>query len=203
MARPSVNPWKQRPGVLFGVCTLFVCAAVLLAVWPRRHVSDMANQNVNSNSNTNSALLRAASAAASIDDLVPDTALPDLSGTPVSIAAESDRVLTVVALWNTKCADCITEVVALNPLVKKYANRVSFIALNRGDASSVAQVEATDKAIESRVLVDGTGGQAVLTGDAGMPTMYFIRDHAVVGVGFGPLTTDQIERKITQIFEVE
>jgi len=200
MARPSVNPRKQRPGVLFGVCMLFVCAVVLFAVWPRHHVSDSVVQNVNSNTNT--ALVRAVAAAGSIDDVVPDTALLGLSGAPVSIAAESDRVLTVVALWNTRCADCVTEVVAMNPLVKKYANRVSFIALNRGDASSVAQAEVTDKAIESRVLVDGTGGQAVLTGDAGAPTIYFVRHHAIVGVGFGPLTTDQIERKITQLLEV-
>jgi thiol-disulfide isomerase/thioredoxin len=120
----------------------------------------------------------------------------------VSIAAESDRVLTVVALWNTRCTECITEVVALNPLMKKYANRVSFIALDRGDASSVVQTTVTDKVIESRVLVDATGGQAVLTGDAGAPTIYFIRNHTIVGVGFGPLTTDQIDRKIMQLLEV-
>lgn len=201
MTQPRSNLWTQRPGILFGVCTLFVCVAVLIVVWPRNRVTDVQQQHTDDNVNT--ALMNAAAAAGNIDDVLPETVLPDISGASLSIAAESDRVLTVVALWNTRCAGCITEVLAMNPLVKKYVNRVSFIALNRGDASSVAQAAATDKAIESRVLVDQTGGQAVLTGDAAIPTLYLVRNRTILGVGIGPLTTDQVELKITQLLAVQ
>ncbi len=192
----------QRPGVLFGVCVLFVCIVVVVA-WPRHHrIADTANLNSVSNDNTTT-LTNAVSAASSIDDEVPNASLPDLTGNAVSIAAESDHALTVVALWNTRCTSCIAEVVAMNPLVKKYANRITFIALDRGDAPSVAQTAATDKAFASQVLIDETGGQAVITGDAGTPTFYLVRNHTIDGVGIGPLTTDQIETKITQVLAVE
>jgi thiol-disulfide isomerase/thioredoxin len=197
MTQPSSNPWMQKPGILFGVCLLFVCAVVLIVVWPRNRVTDVQQQH--SNNNLNIALTNAAAAAGNIDDVLPDTTLPDLSGAPVSIAAESDRVVTVVALWNTRCEACITEVLALQSLVTKYANRVSFIALDRGDTPSVAQTAVTEHAIESRVLVDQSGGQAVLSGDAAISTLYLARNHVIVGVGIGPLTTDQIELKITQL----
>jgi len=201
MTQPRSNPWTQRPGILFGVCTLFVCAVVLIVAWPRNRVTDLTNRNLNDN--TNSALMNAAAAAGNIDDVLPDTTLPDLSGTALSIAAESDRVLTVVALWNTRCEACITETLAMNSLTEKYANRVSFIALDRGDVPSVVQKAVTEHAIESRVLVDQTGGQEVLSGDAAIPTLYLVRNHTIVGVGIGPLTTDQIELKITQLLAVQ
>lgn len=193
---PHTSPRRTRPGILFGVCIVFVCIAVLVIVWPKHHPTVPTNTARSTNTEQ---LVNAAGAAANIDDAVPVDTLPDVHGTPLSIAQKSDSTLVVVAAWHHACTDCRSEVIALNSLVGKYANRASFYAIASGETASAVAADVAASGITSTVLVAGDGAPEVLRGDDAIPTLYFVSKRTVVGVGIGVLNVTQIETKLTQL----
>ena len=104
---------------------------------------------------------------------LPDIALTDLSGRPVSLAELADNRPTVINLWETWCPPCIREMPVLEHAQQRYSH-INIVFVNQGESPATIRQFLIEKNLSlSHVLSDRQShfGQAV--GSRGLPTTLF------------------------------
>ena len=88
----------------------------------------------------------AAAAVCSAQDISPDIAVKDLSGTSALMKDVLKDDVVIVSFWATWCKPCQNELDALAEIEDSWADRLRVVAISIDDARSVARVRSTVKA---------------------------------------------------------
>lgn len=88
----------------------------------------------------------AAAAVCSAQDISPNIAVKDLSGTSALMKDVLKDDVVIVSFWATWCKPCQNELDALAEIEDSWADRLRVVAISIDDARSVARVRSTVKA---------------------------------------------------------
>ena len=88
----------------------------------------------------------AAVAICSAQDISPNIAVKDLSGTSALMKDVLKDDVVIVSFWATWCKPCQNELDALAEIEDSWADRLRVVAISIDDARSVARVRSTVKA---------------------------------------------------------
>ena len=88
----------------------------------------------------------AAAAVCSAQDISPNIAVKDLSGTSALMKDVLKDDVVIVSFWATWCKPCQNELDALAEIEDTWADRLRVVAISIDDARSVARVRSTVKA---------------------------------------------------------
>ena len=88
----------------------------------------------------------AAAAVCSAQDISPNIAVKDLSGTSAIMKEVLKDDVVIVSFWATWCKPCQNELDALAEIEDSWADRLRVVAISIDDARSVARVRSTVKA---------------------------------------------------------
>ena len=88
----------------------------------------------------------AAAVVCSAQDISPNIAVKDLSGTSALMKDVLKDDVVIVSFWATWCKPCQNELDALAEIEDSWADRLRVVAISIDDARSVARVRSTVKA---------------------------------------------------------
>lgn len=88
----------------------------------------------------------AAAAVCSAQDISPNIAVKDLSGTSALMKDVLKDDVVIVSFWATWCKPCQNELDAIAEIEDSWADRLRVVAISIDDARSVARVRSTVKA---------------------------------------------------------
>ncbi|MEP1215910.1 MAG: TlpA disulfide reductase family protein [Marinobacter sp.] len=104
---------------------------------------------------------------------MPDVALTDLNGQPVSLDAITGGQPMVVNLWATWCPPCIREMPVLEEAQDRYTG-INFIFANQGEHPETINQFLSEQNLDlDHVLSDRQGGFGRAIGSQGLPTTLF------------------------------
>lgn len=129
---------------------------------------------------------------------VPDFALVDDRGSPVSLAAYRGKVV-VVNLWASWCPPCRAEMPDLQRFSAAYARRgVVVIGINEGESAQRARAFASSLGIAFPIWLDEQQRYGRVFTVLGMPTTVIVgRDGTVVRGFDGALSLEQMRAAVS------
>lgn len=136
-----------------------------------------------------------------VGDKALNFTLPDLEGTPVSLADYQGQPV-IVNFWATWCAPCRIEMPELQAIYETYQDQgLVILALNQDEPADVAKAYFIDEmGLTFTPLLDENSAISTAYGNFGLPTTFFIdADGTVAIVHRGPMTVGQIEGYLAEI----
>ena len=104
---------------------------------------------------------------------IPEVALTDLNGQPVSLDSLAKGQPAVVNLWATWCPPCIREMPVLEEAQARYPG-ITFVFANQGEHPETINRFLSEQSLKlQHVLSDRQGGFARAVGSQGLPTTLF------------------------------
>lgn len=121
--------------------------------------------------------------------MAPTFSLPDVSGTPVDLAAHLGNDVVVLDFWASWCPPCRKGLPAVDGVAKTFAGQpVAVYAVNIMEGEALVKEFAQSTGLQLPILMDKTGVVAEDYGVTGIPQTVIIdqtgRVHAIhVGLG--------------------
>ncbi|MFW6094148.1 MAG: prolipoprotein diacylglyceryl transferase family protein [Pseudomonadota bacterium] len=104
---------------------------------------------------------------------IPDVALAQPDGTPVTLSSVGDGEPRVVNLWATWCPPCVREMPLLDEAEERH-DGVTFVFVNQGEHADVVDGFLAEHALSlDHVLLDARGELGRATGSRALPTTLF------------------------------
>lgn len=111
--------------------------------------------------------------------------------------------VVVVYSWASWCPFCKEGLQTLSQLSEEYGNRVTFVAINRGESTSDARAFTDALGLSGKVvlLLDGDDSFYKTNGGYAMPEIMFITKRGKVALHQrGPLSAVEIKEKVADMF---
>ena len=131
---------------------------------------------------------------------LPEVALTDLDGQPVSLDALPQGQPTVINLWATWCPPCIREMPVLDEAQRRYPG-VNFVFANQGEHPETIRRFLSEQNLDlDHVLSDRQGGFSRATGSQGLPTtLFYNAEGQLVDSHMGELSRASLARGLEHL----
>lgn len=128
----------------------------------------------------------------------PAVSIPGLDGAAVDPSRLSEGVV-ILAFWRTDCTDCQPLLDTLETIAPSYPGTVRVLAVDRGEPHEMVSSAAADRWPHLTVLLDPDEAVSRAYGTGSLPATYFLRQGIIVGLGLGPLTSDQLRTRLADL----
>lgn len=131
-----------------------------------------------------------------LGQLVPDTTVTSLDGTPLDLRDFAGRAV-IVNFWNTWCVPCRREIPALETFWARHAHDtdVVFLGIVRDDTEAAVRDVVAERRWDWDIAMDPGDRTALAFGTTGQPETFAIApDGLVVGRRIGEASVDDLEQ---------
>jgi len=116
---------------------------------------------------------------------------------------EIESELILLNSWASWCPFCVNELPDFAEAQEKYADRVTIVAINRGESTNRAKTYVNNLGLQDKLtfLLDPSDSFYKSIGGFSMPETLFIKDGQLVEHRRGPITLSDISNRIEEILE--
>lgn len=137
-----------------------------------------------------------------IGDIAPDFQLVDYEGKVVALSDFKGQKGVFLNFWASWCPFCVEEMPLMAEVQERHPGQYETIAVNRGESLAAAREFSDKVGVTGRMtlLLDREDGLYQRYGGFAMPYSLFIdKDGVIRDVKLGPLTEEELERKVEKI----
>jgi peroxiredoxin len=131
----------------------------------------------------------------------PDFSLPDVQGNPFTLN-QFHGWPVLINFWTTWCPYCVEEMHALQSTYQRYSDRgLVVLTVNVQEDAEKVILFAQEQGLTFPILLDSDASVTMTYTGGVIPTTFFInRQGVVTAIHLGPLTEDDIDTYLTDLF---